>query len=258
MNGQNGPTPIEDYLDELLRHTHADPRTTRRLLDEAGDHLVAAANELQVAGMPRVEAEREAVRRFGSADELLHGCWRRSFGALISETLRAAILLGGCGLVAVGLSGGVVAVMNALAGPSFVGGATVLDTGGSTVAETAHDAVALRTFAGVVGLLILAGYAVLRRYTKPATVLPGGLVDALGAAAFAAAAVVLIGASLDQAVTGVGGLGGHGVGGLGGHGVGFFLSGAVVSLAATVLFCARATRALLSSHLAPPAGLPDR
>jgi hypothetical protein len=246
VSGRSDPTPIEDYLDELLRRTHADPRTTRRLLDEAGDHLLATAAELQTAGMPRVEAEREAVRRLGPASELLRGRWRHSFAALITETLRAAIVLGACGLVAVGLSGGVVAIMNAVAGPSFVGGATVLDTGGSTVAETAHDAVVLRALAGVVGLLILGGCALLRRHARPTLILPGGLVDALGAAAFAAASVVLISASVDQAVTGVGG-----------HGVGFFLSGAVVSLAATVLFCARATRTLLSSHRAPYDFLPE-
>lgn len=127
--------------------------------------------------------------------------------------------------------------MNALFNRSFVGGTTVLGTGGSTDAETAHDAVVLRVLAGVLGLLVLAGYAVLRRYSKPASVLPDGLVDALGAAAFAAAVLVLIGASVDQAVTGTGG-----------HGVGFFLSGALVSLTGTVLFCTRATRALLPSR----------
>jgi len=187
--------------------------------------------------MARVEAEREAVRRFGPTSHLTRASWRRSFGALVTEKLRATILLGGSGLVAIGLSGGVVAAMNALFNRSFVGGTTVLGTGGSTDAETAHDAVVLRVLAGVVGLLVLAGYAVLRRYTKPAIVLPDGLVDALGAAAFAAAAVVLTGASVDRAVTGTGG-----------HGVGFFVSCALVSLTGTVLFCTRATRALLPSR----------
>ena len=127
--------------------------------------------------------------------------------------------------------------MNALFGRSFVGGATVLGTGGSTVAETAQDAVVLRVLAGVVGLVVLAGYAGLRRWTEAGVVLPRGLVDALGAAGFAAAAVVLTSASVDQAVTG-----------LDGHGVGFFLSGALVSLAGVVLFCTRAARALLPSR----------
>ena len=57
-------TPIEDYLDELLRRTRADARTTRRLLDEASDHLYAATAELVNDGMSRQAAETEAVRRF--------------------------------------------------------------------------------------------------------------------------------------------------------------------------------------------------
>jgi hypothetical protein len=240
MTGTSGVTPIEDYLDELLRRTHADPRTIRRLLDEANDHLAAAAAaEFEAAGRPRVEAEREAVRRFGAAADLARTSWRRSFGALVLETLRATILLGACGLAAVGLSGGVVAVMNALFGQRFVGGSTALGTDGSAVTETAQDAVVLRVLAGVVGLLVLGGYAVLRRYTKPGVVLPRGLVDTLGAAAFAAAAVALTAASVDQAITGVGG-----------HGVGFFLSGAIVSLTGAILFSIRATRALLPSRTA--------
>lgn len=239
MTDPKQATPIEDYLDELLRRTSADPRTTRRMLDEASDHLFAAAAELEAGGMPRVAAEREAVRRFGPADELVRASRRQSFGALVAETLRAAVLLGGCGLVAVGLSGIVVAVMNAVAGPRFVGGTTVFGTGGSTFAETARDAVVLRGLAGVVGLVVLAGYALLLRRSKPARVLPDGLVDALGAAAFAAGAVVLAAASVDQGATGIGG-----------EGVGFFLSGALVSAAGAVLFCARAARALLPSATA--------
>lgn len=227
-------TPIEDYLDDLLRRTHADPRTTRRLLDEASDHLFTAAGELEATGMARVDAEREAVRRLGPASGVLHGSRRRSFSAIVLEVLRAAVLLGGCGLVAVGLSGGAAAVMNAGFGSEFVGGVTIGGTGGHGINETAHDAVALRVLAGAVGLLVLAGYVLLRRYARPASVLPDGLVDALGAAAFAAATVVLTWASVDQGLTGTGG-----------HGVGFFLSGALVSLAGAVLFCARAIHALV-------------
>ncbi len=230
-------TPIEDYLDELLRRCRADARTTRRLLDEADDHLRAVAAELEANGMSRAQAESEAVRRFGAVEPIVRATSRRSFVALSLETLGATVLLGACGLVAVGLSGAVVAVMNALAGPTFVGDTSVLGTGGSTVAETAHDAVVLRSLAGAVGVLILAAYVLLHRRLTPARVLPAGLTDALGAAAFAAATAALTSASIDQAVTGGGG-----------HGVGFFLSGAVVSLLATVLFCARATRALLPSR----------
>lgn len=230
-------TPIEDFLDDLMRRTHADPRTTRRLLDEASDHLFAAAADFETRGLPRVAAEHEAVRRFGPPAELLHASSRHAFAAMALEIARAAVLLGGVGLVAVGLSGGVVAVMDAAFGMRFVGGATVAGTGGHGITETAQDAVALRVLAGVAGLLLVGGYLLLRRWTRSATVLPGGLIDALGAAAFAAATAVLVGASMDQGLISTGG-----------HGVGFFLSGALIALVGTVVFCARATRALLASN----------
>src|SRR6478672_7216257 len=92
MTASNRATPIEDYPDELLRRIHADPRTTRRLLDEANDHLFAAAAELEAAGMPRLDAERGAVRRFGPAPWLVRGSSRRGFGTLVAKRLRAAAL----------------------------------------------------------------------------------------------------------------------------------------------------------------------
>jgi hypothetical protein len=230
-------TPIEDYLDDLLRRSHAAVRTTRRLLDEAGDHLFAAAADYEAGGMTRVDAERQAVRQFGPVSEVLRGSWVRSFVAMLVEVVRAAILLVGCGLVAVGLSGGVVAAMNAAFGLRFVGGATTLGSGGHAVAETAHDAVSLRLLAGLVGVLIVAGSVFVRRRVRPEMVLPVGLVDGLGAAAFAAATAVLAVASIEQGRTGVGG-----------HGVGFFLSGAVISVIGAVVFCTRATRTLIPGH----------
>ena len=83
--------PIEDYLDELLRRTRADARTTRRLLDEAGDHLYSAADELGRAGLSRADAEAEAVRRFGPAQPVVAATYRRSLMALSVETARAAM-----------------------------------------------------------------------------------------------------------------------------------------------------------------------
>lgn len=234
VNEQMNAAPIEDYLDDLLRRTHADARTTRRLLEEAGDHLYAAAAAHEATGMSRLQAETEAVRRFGPAREITHRAWQRSFTAMVLELARAAILLGGCALVAIGLSGGLAAVMNALAGNSFVGAVTVLGSGGHSITETAQDAVSLRVLAGLVGLVVLGGYALARRRTRPAAVLPEGLTDAIGAAGFAAATVVLTGACVDQAETAVAG-----------HGVGFFLSGAIISLAGAVVFSTRATRALI-------------
>ncbi len=241
-------TPIEEYLDELLRRTRADARTTRRLLDEAGDHLHATASELVGAGMSRQAAETEAVRRFGPVAPIVHATARRSLRALVLETLRAAVFLAGCGLVAVGISGLVALVMNVWAGRSFVGGVTVFpgQGPGPSVQEVADDAVVLRVIAGLVGLLLLLGYLAWRRYAGQPSLLPAGLVDALGAAAFAAGTAGLAIVSVDQAAQ------------TGTPGVGFPLSGALVALPATVYFCVRAARALLQPRDlgSAPAGEP--
>jgi hypothetical protein len=232
-------TPIEDLLDELLRQSRADARSTRRLLDEASDHLHATVAELQGDGMGRLAAEIEAVRRFGPVKPIAHAMPRRSFAALVFETLRAGIYLFGCGLVAVGISGLVALVMNVWAGPSFVGAGTVFGGPGVSVDEVAADAVVLRVITGLVGLFVLLGYLVWRRNAGTTSMLPAGLVDALGAAAFAAGTVGLAIASAEQAAQ------------TGTRGVGFTLSGALVALAATVFFCGRAARALLRSGTPP-------
>ena len=159
-------TPIEDYLDELLRRTRADARTTRRLLDEASDHLHAATTELEAGGMPPQDAETEAVRRFGPVTPIVRATSRRSFAALASETLRAALFLAGCGLVAIGISGLVALVMNLWFGRSFVGGVRFFADQGASINETADDAVVLRVIAGLVGLLMLLGYLAMRRHAK--------------------------------------------------------------------------------------------
>jgi hypothetical protein len=226
-------SPIEDYLDDLLRHTRADARTTRRLLDEASDHLHAAAGELHAGGMAAHDAESEAVRRFGPVAPIARATMRRAFGRLVLETARAALFLGSCGLIAVGLSGLVALVMNLSCGPAFVGGVSVFPAQGHSIAETADDAVVLRVLAGGVGLLALLGHFAVRRRASSAALLPVGLVDALGAAAFAAGTGVLTIAAVDQAVQN------------GTSGVGFALSGALIALPATVFFCVRAAKALL-------------
>jgi hypothetical protein len=228
-------TPIDDYLDELLRRTRADARTTRRLLDEAGDHLHTTAAELQATGMSRHDAELEAVRRFGPARPIVRATFRRSFVALIFETLRAALFLAGCGLVAVGISGLVALVMILCAGRNFVGGVSVPPFQAGSVAETADDAVVLRVIAGLIGLLVLLGYRAWWRRRKSPALLPAGLIDALGAAAFAAGAAGLTIVSAEQAFQN------------GTSGVGFPLSGALVAVFATGYFCVRAVRALLPS-----------
>jgi hypothetical protein len=211
------------------------------LLDEASDHLHATTAELVNDGMSAQAAETEAVRRFGPVTPIVQATSRRTLLTLVVETLRGALFLAGAGLVAVGISGLVALVMNVWAGQSFVGGVTVFpgQGPGPSVQEVADDAVVLRVLAGLVGLLLLLGYLGWRRYTDSPPLLPAGLVDALGAAAFAAGTAGLAIVSVDQAAQ------------TGTPGVGFPLSGALVALPATIYFCARAARALLSPPTSP-------
>jgi hypothetical protein len=234
-------TPIEDYLDELLRRTRADARTIRRLLDEAADHLYATAGDLESQGLSTAQAEAEAVRRFGPVRPIAQSTLRGSITALTGETLRAGVFLGACGLIAVGVSGVVALLLNVTLGRRFVGGTTMFPGigPGPSVAEVADDAVVLRVLAGLIGLLVLVAHIVWRRRRVRPPVLPAGLVDALGAAAFAAGTAGLAVVAADQAAR------------TGSSGVGFALSGAVVALPASVYFCTRAARALLPARTDP-------
>jgi hypothetical protein len=151
-------TPIEDYLDELLRRSSTDARATRRLLDEAADHLYATAADLQAAGMAREQAEAEAVHRFGPVPPIMQAQARGSLPALAFETLRAALYLASFALVMVGISGLVALIMNLWAGTAFVGGQAVFPGRGTSVEEVADDAVVLRVVAGIAGLVLLLAY----------------------------------------------------------------------------------------------------
>lgn len=63
-------SPIADYLDELgalLRITRR-----RRILGEVRAHLVDAASAAEARGAEPLDAERDAVRRFGSPLRVAH------------------------------------------------------------------------------------------------------------------------------------------------------------------------------------------
>jgi hypothetical protein len=87
----------------------------------------------------------------------------------------------------------------------------------------------------VVGGLVLLVVAALsrRRGASARRVLPRVVLDAVAGACFGLGAIGLGALSVDQAVH-------HGA-----HGVGFFLSGALVALAAAAFFAVRATRTLM-------------
>ena len=236
--------PIEHYLDELYTQLRTDPRASRRLLEEAADHLYNTSAELQDGGMDPVEAEREAVRRFGATSPLVRAHQRRWLGRLAVDTAHAVLFLGAIGLTAVGASGLLVAAMSALFGRDFVGAqlpnwVSVARVHPASVAENADDAVALRVLAGLAGVVVLVGLWLVRRARPGARlqVLPVAYVDLTGLVAFGAAAVALGAASVDQLVQHAG------------RGAGYFLSGAIVSVVGMALFGVRATRDLLRQRI---------
>lgn len=230
--------PIEEYLDSLFEHLRGDPREARRLLDEATDHLYGTAEHLEASGMTRLEAESEAVRRFGASRPLARADAGRSFGRLVIDTGEAVTVLGAIGLVAIGLSGLVAAAMIALFGRGFVGGGLANSVFGgppASVPEDAGDAVSLRVLAGVIGVLVLVGVWFARRAGVRLRVLPVVYVDVVALVCFSGATVGLAAAGIDQVVQHAG------------NGAGFFLSGALVALPAAVVFGFRSVRGVLTN-----------
>src|SRR5438270_1326063 len=241
MSRRANDEPIEDYLDELLSCLRLPPRQTRRLLSETEDHLRQTADAREQRGVPRVQAEREAISDFGSASRIASeaGASRRADPATVLRlSLWTLVTLAGTALAAIGLSGAVAAAFLAIAGPHFVGALPqtypaglcryfltvhprAVSCGAAATLENSRDAVGLRLLAGAFGGILLSAAAYSRRYVR-ADVSVRRMWNAASAViatfAFAAAASWLLGSSVDIAVQ-------HGSGG-----VGWYLSGAIVSL----------------------------
>lgn len=91
-------SPVEAYLDRLDRELRQRRAPRRRLLAEAEDHLRSAAEELVLRGRSAVDAEHEAIERFGAAPEVA----RRVAHATASSTARSAVAWAGAAFVAYG------------------------------------------------------------------------------------------------------------------------------------------------------------
>lgn len=250
MNG-----PIEDYLDELLLRLRVAPRETRRMLTEAEAHLREAAGAAEQRGLSREDAEREAVRQFGSAHDVAHATWtarRLSVPSIAGHLAWAGLLVGGAVLLAIGVSGALAGLANAALGPKFVGALpqtypattchyylaahpTATTCAQAAMLENSQDAVTLRLLAGGLGILaILAAWTVHRRLpgSRTTTTLRDGIVSGLAAVGFTVGATALLALAVDLAVQ-------HGSGG-----VGFYLSGALAAAAAAVVTARAAHRRL--------------
>ncbi|MGH3745728.1 MAG: permease prefix domain 1-containing protein [Mycobacteriales bacterium] len=215
--------PIESYLDDLLARLDGRPRDVRRALHEAEDHLYAHADAAVRAGADPGDAEADAVARFGPPATVA-----RSLNAALPLTARHGLIrtlavqltaLAGVGLVAIGISGLVEALLARIWGEASV----VADPPGTRysatachyweslhphaatcaqayVAESMADGLFQRYAAGILGLAVLLVWIAVRRRLRRPVVRPlTDMVPAvLGAAAFCVAAVIFAGLAVHR------------------------------------------------------------
>jgi hypothetical protein len=241
---------IERYLDELQLRLSGAPREIRRTLREVEEHLHDAMEAGLARGLDAGEAEQQAVAAFGPAAGVARAC-NVSTWQLLRSLAAQALALVGVALVAVGLSGAVIAVMVAAGGRVFA----FADPAGTrySAADCAHwlgqhpgasscaqaaldeavsDGLLQRSGAGVVGLIVLAAVAFLahRNGTSLRALLTRPVAAIVGATAFGAAGVVLTN------------LGGNAVLLHAGNGAGQWFAAAGVSVVAALAFAAIALR----------------
>jgi hypothetical protein len=241
---------IESYLDRLLGHLRGSAHDVRRILSEAEEHLRDATTELVAAGASEEEAQRRAIQRFGNPRTVARRFSARLApvppAAVAAELARAAVLLGGVGLVAIGVSGLLAELLGRLLGAGFMAGdlpgmtytpqrcAEFLeyfpDAGGCEQAAAMHhwgEVVEYRVAVGVLGLAVLGGYLLWRRGRRDEPprylgALPDGLAATVATSLYGLAATVLALEGLNAL------LAGHG------SGAGQWLSAAAVALAMAV------------------------
>lgn len=173
---------VDQYLAELRIKLRLRGAERDLLLAEAEDHLRETVAAGLAAGLTRREAEEAAISAFGSVRAVVRA-HRARHGklAVLADAIFAAWKLGSAGLVAVGASGLIAAVMNSAFGRSFVGAAAsgahyatdrcqywlsiwrqARTCVQAATLESSADAVSLRVAAGLVGLMLLAMYWMVR------------------------------------------------------------------------------------------------
>ena len=248
--------PVENYLDQLYVGLRGSPRQGRRILAEAEDHLREGVADGVAAGLTEREAQEQAISSFGSVRAVVRAHDRRLRQvpslAVLADLAMSAWRLLSIGLLAVGASGLVAAAMNSVFGAPFVGSASraALPLAGcrhwlsvwpgahscaqAYLRESSADAVSLRIFAGLIGLILLGGYYLARRRGWSRGVLPDGFAPTVAMSMFGAAGLGLLALSVNRgSVLGLP------------AGPGFYLSGAVVALAMAAAFAVQVQRTLL-------------
>lgn len=114
---------VEDYLDRLFDLLAGAGRAGRRALAEAQGHLEEAVEANKAAGMSQEDAERDAITRFGSPEQIAraHLSVRAlAPAAALGRIIAAAWLMAGVAGLAFGLMGLIDAAMAGLIGPGFI------------------------------------------------------------------------------------------------------------------------------------------
>jgi hypothetical protein len=213
---------IGEYLRDLRDSLELAPQEAGLVVAEAEDHLRETAACGLATGMTQHEAQLAAISAFGSVTAVVRAHASRPAGfirgrtpvAILGDLVLAGWKLAGIGLIAVGVSGLAVLVMNVVLGRSFTGGAPAgvsfpearcaywlsLWPGAHTCAaahmlEASSDAVVLRAGAGVIGAALLVAYGVVRlvqqRRRRGPVVVLAGYFPLLAAGVFGAGALAL-------------------------------------------------------------------
>jgi hypothetical protein len=253
--------PIEEYLGELRAGLELAPAQAELVVAEAEDHLRETVDCGLATGMTEREAQLAAISAFGSVKAVVYAHASRPDGftrgrtpaAILGDLILAGWRLAGTGLIAVGISGLVVGLMNLLFGRAFTGQAPAgvsfgkadcaywmsvwpgaHSCGVAHMLEASSDAIVLRAGAGVLGAVLLGSYGIVRyvgrRRGRGPVVVLGGYFPLLAAGVFSAGA---LGLALAQ-------LTGFAVK----QGPGTFLSGALVAAAAAAWYGRKARPAI--------------
>jgi hypothetical protein len=252
---------IAEYVSELRDRLELDPAEAALVVTEAEDHLRETEACGLATGMTRHEAQLAAISAFGSVAAVVRAHASRPAGfirgrtpaAVVGDLILAGWKLAGTGLVAVGVSGLVVLLMNLAFGRAFTGQAPAgvsfqkadcaywmgLRPGARTCAtahmlEASSDAVVLRAMGGVLGAAVLVAYGIVRylqrRHGRGRAPVLGGYFPLLAAIVFGTGAAALALAQLTGfSVT---------------QGPGTYLSGAIVAAVAAAWYAGRARTAV--------------
>jgi hypothetical protein len=252
---------IEEYLSDLRASLELGPQEAGLVVAEAEDHLRETAACGLATGMTEDEAQLAAISAFGSISAVVRAHASRPAGfirgrtpaAILGDLVLAGWKLAGTGLIAVGVSGLVVLLMNVAFGRAFTGRAPAgvsfqkadcaywmsLWPGAHACAtarmlEASSDGVVLRAGAGVIGVALLVAYGIVRfvqrRRGRGPVVVLAGYFPLLAAGVFGAGALGLALAQLTGfAIT---------------EGPGTYLSGAIVAAAAAAWYAPKARPAI--------------